>query len=101
MLIINSTVSLGSTSSGFVDSEALVQFLVQIYSHELFQLYLPWVSSILAIIVMSKMVTGVRMRKEGIVMIALFVQLFFPMPYIEPSPKIEQVEVKKSKEKEC
>ena len=99
MLITNFTTLNVSNWIDFFDSEAVLQFLREIYFHDIVQLYLPWVCVIIVGIVMSKMVTGVRARKEGIVMVALFVQLFMPVPCVESSPKIEQVEVKKHKKK--
>lgn len=77
----------------------ITQLLLQVYSHELFLLYLPWVTSVISILVMSKLLTGVRMRKEGVVILALIVQMFLPDPYVEKSVKVEQIETKKSKRK--
>lgn len=85
--------------SNGLELDEIIQFFVQVYSNELFQLYLPWVTSVISILVMSKFLTGVRMRKEGIVILALFVQMFLPDPYVEQSVKVEQVDTKKSKRK--
>jgi hypothetical protein len=99
MIISNFAASLGGACIRYIDANAILQFIRQIYSHEIVQLYLPWIGGIIAILILSKMVTGVRMRKEGIVMVALFVQLFLPDPFADRSPKTEQVVVKKSKRK--
>jgi len=100
MIISNLANSLVGACARFIDANAIAQFIRQIYSHEIVQLYLPWISGIITISILSKMVTGVRMRKEGIVMVALFVQLFLPDPFANRSPKTELVEVKKSKRKD-
>ena len=77
---------------------AIIQFILWLYYHEISQLYLPWIGSVIALVVMSRMITGVRMRKEGVIMVGLFIQLFLPDPYVEYRAKIEQVETKKTKE---
>ena len=81
------------------EPDKIIRLFLQIYSHELFQLYLPWVTLIISILVMLKLLTGVRMRKEGVLILALFVQIFLPDPYAERRVKVEQVETKKSKKK--
>ena len=81
------------------EPDKIIRLFLQIYSHELFQLYLPWVTLIISILVMLKLLTGVRMRKEGVLILALFVQIFLPDPYAERRVKVEQVETKKSKRK--
>ena len=99
-MLTNNSIALNASKwLDFFDFEAVIQFLRQIYFHDLFQLYIPWVCVIIMGSMMSRLVTGVRMRKEGIIMVALFVQFFMPDPYVESKPKIEQVEVKKSKKK--
>ena len=79
------------------EPDKIIQLFLQIYSHELFQLYLPWVTSVISILVILQLLTGVRMRKEGVIILALIVQIFLPDPYVERSVKVEQVETKKSK----
>ena len=85
---------------GLIDIDTICLFFIQIYTHEIFQLFLPWVSSFVVIVLMSILVTGIRLRKEGVVMIALFIQLFMPDPYVERGIRVEQIETKKSKRKE-
>ena len=89
-----------STFFFLIDSDAVVSFYLQVYSHEIFQLYLPWICSIVAFTIIAKIVSGVRMRKEGVVIIALFMQLFSPVPYVDQGSKVEQVEIKKSRKKD-
>lgn len=79
--------------------DKIIQLCLQIYSHELFQLYRPWVTFVSSILVMLKLLTLVRGRKEGVLILALLVQIFLPDPYVERSVKVEQVETKKSKRK--
>ena len=88
------------TNICLINSEAMTEFFLQVYSHKIFQLYLPWVSAIIAIIIMAKLVTRVRMRKEGVVIVTLFLQFLLPVPIIKQVTTVEQVEVKKSKKKE-
>ena len=77
--------------------DKIIQLCLQIYSHELFQLYLPWVTLFSSILVLLKLLTLVRRRKEGVLILALLVQIFLPDPYVERNVKVEQVEIKKSK----
>lgn len=80
--------------------DKIIQLCLQIYSHELFQLYLPWVTFVSSILVILKLLTLVRGRKEGALILALLVQIFLPNPYVERNVKVEQVETKKSKRKQ-
>ena len=81
------------------DLDNIIKLFLRIYSHELFQLYLPWITFVSSILVVLKLLTVVRGRKEGVLILALLIQMFLPDPYVERSVKVEQVETKKSKRK--
>ena len=100
MFTINYQASLLYAWASYINLDRLTQSLLEIYHHELFQLYLPWVYGLVALKIMGKIITAARMRKEGVFVAALFIHGFMSVPPVIPKPTMEQVEVKKTEEEE-